>query len=349
MAVHDGERYLVAAIESVLAQRLDDLELLVVDDGSTDGSADMLRGITDPRLRVLTNERNVGLARSLNRGVADARGEFVARLDADDVCVPDRLARQVAFMDANPDVALLGSWYTKMMPDGTLGARVRLPTDHWALRWQLLLSCPFAHSAVLWRRQPVADEIGNYDERLAYSMDYDLWRRISKRFRVANLPADLLRLRVHPESMTATYGARSHEGVRMRSAEVAALLGWPNAELDQNERRLVQMHDLLLGTPRDRTVPEIVADAKELLRLHDAFVASEAALPVEEARRQRRWLRARLARRMLRASRVAPADGHRGATRTLMRAVAELAPGALLSRDGLRAYVTMASRRLVGR
>ena len=173
MAVHDGERYIGAAVDSVLAQRFSDLELIVVDDGSTDRSIAIVRERADPRVRVITNGRNLGLAPSLNIGVGEARGEFVARLDCDDVAMPQRLERQVAFMDANPDVALLGSWYVTMAEDGTLGEPIQLPTRHWDLRWQLCIHCPFAHSAVLWRRRLVAERIGAYDERLRFSEDYD--------------------------------------------------------------------------------------------------------------------------------------------------------------------------------
>ncbi|MEO6525571.1 MAG: glycosyltransferase [Gemmatimonadaceae bacterium] len=348
MAVHDGEQYVGAAVDSVLGQSFRNFELLVVDDGSADRSAEIVRERTDPRVRVLANDRNIGLARSLNRGLGEARGELVARLDADDLCVPDRLLRQVAFMDANPEIALAGSWYLEIDADGSVGPRRSLPVDHWDLRWQLLLSCPFVHSAVIWRRQKVADAVGHYDERLVYSMDYDLWRRISERLRVANLPEYLLHLRVHSASMTATYGARAREGVRLRAARVASLLGWPAADVEGNERRLVQLYNLLLGTPRDRTVREVVSDAGELIRLHDAFVASEIGLPVQEARRQSRMLRARLARRMLRASRDAPSDERGGASRMLLLAVADLAPRSLASREGLRACLALVRRRLIG-
>jgi glycosyltransferase involved in cell wall biosynthesis len=236
MAVHDGERFVCAAVDSVLTQKFRDLELIVVDDGSTDRSAEIVREHPDPRVRLVANGRNLGLAPSLNVGLAEARGEFVARLDADDVAMPQRLARQVAFMDANPRVALLGSWYTEMAADGTPGAQVKIPTQHWDLRWHMCLYCPFAHSAVLWRRTLVAERVGQYDERLAYSMDYDLWRRIAERLEVANLPESLLLLRAHAQSMTATYGERAREGLRMQAAYAARLLGWPAAESDSHER-----------------------------------------------------------------------------------------------------------------
>ena len=345
MAVHDGEPFLRAALDSVLAQTFRDFELIVVDDGSTDGSASIVRGLGDPRVRLVSNERNLGLAPSLNRGVAAARGELIARLDADDLALPERLARQVAHMDAHPDVGLLGSWYVEMPADGTPGATRRLPTEHWDLRWHLCLTCPFVHSTVLWRRALVAERVGGYDETLVFSEDYDLWRRIGERLVVANLPAYLVRLRVHPESMTSTYGASARTGLRMRAAAAARLLGWPSDE-QANEERLSRLYALLIGTPRGVGQRELLEDAATLLRLHQAF-ASDAGMPADVEAHQRAALRKRLARRLLRFSRVAPAaDGGRGASRELLRAVVRLAPAALLSPDAVGAGMTLAARAL---
>lgn len=302
MAVHNGERFVGAAVDSVLAQRLGDLELLVVDDGSTDHSAEIVRARTDPRVRVIVNEGNVGLARSLNRGIANARGELIARLDADDLAVPDRLARQVAYLDEHPDVALVGSWYVEMAEDGTLGARRTLPIEHWDLRWHLCLYCPFVHSAVVWRRAPVDALVGHYDEQLTYSMDFDLWRRIAARSRVANVPEYLVRIRTHAASMTSTYAARAREGIRLRAAYASRLLDWPAADAERNEEHFEHLYALLFGTPRGRASLDLLSDARELLRFHEAFVRTEQ-VPAAEARRQRRGLRARLARRLLHESR----------------------------------------------
>jgi glycosyltransferase involved in cell wall biosynthesis len=300
MAVYDGERYLAEAIRSVLAQTFDDLELIVVDDGSTDRSASIAQGIADRRIRLLSNPTNLGLSRSLNRGVSEARGELVARLDADDVAEPQRLARQVAFLDASADVALVGSWYLELGDDGATTPR-RLPVDHWDLRWHLRLTCPFVHSAVMWRRQPVADRVGAYDERLAYSMDFDLWRRITSVMHAANLPEYLVRVRTHGASMTASYGSRAREGLRMRAALAAEVLGWSGGEEGDDERRLERLYRLHVSTPREPVGRVWMRDARDLLRLHAAFVRSEG-VPPRVATRQRRAIVAGIMRRLARAS-----------------------------------------------
>jgi hypothetical protein len=345
MAVHNGDRYIGAAVDSVLAQRFPDLELIVVDDGSTDRSAAIVRERADPRVRLVSNGRNLGLAPSLNIGVAAARGEFIARLDSDDLALPARLERQVAFMDANPGVALVGSWYVTMAEDGTPGAPIRLPTRHWDLRWHLCIHCPFAHSAVLWRRRVVAERVGVYDERLRFSEDYDFWCRISAQLQVANLPEYLIHLRTHPGSMTSTYGDLTRQGLRMQAAHAGRLLGWPPDEEERNETRLTRLYWMAVSRPRGLTQPELLDAAAEVLRLHAAFVADER-VPRAEAERQRGALRMRLARQLLWASRTAVADGRRGASGALLRSVLELAPTALLSRQAVDAGIGIAARVL---
>jgi hypothetical protein len=300
IAVYNGERYLAEAIRSVLAQQFDDLELIVVDDGSTDRSAAIVREFTDHRIRLLSNTTNVGLSRSLNRGVGEARGELVARLDADDIAEPERLARQISLLDAAPDVALVGSWYLELRDDGATTPR-RLPVDHWDLRWHLHLTCPLLHSAVVWRRQLVAARVGVYDERLAYSEDFDLWWRLTSVLRAENLPEYLVRLRTHSASMTATYGSRARQGLRMRAARAAAVLGWGEQNEDENQARLERLYRLHVSTPRQPVGRQWISDARDLLRLHAAFVRSER-VPPRVAARQRRAIMVGVARRLARAS-----------------------------------------------
>src|SRR5690606_37374672 len=122
LAVHNGERYIQEAIDSILAQTFGDFELLIVNDGSTDATRDLVLSYSDDRIRLVDNDHNIGLPKSLNRGLRLAKGRYIARLDADDISEPDRLAAQVSFLQANPDVAMVGSWYRKIDGEGnTLG------------------------------------------------------------------------------------------------------------------------------------------------------------------------------------------------------------------------------------
>lgn len=193
MAVHDGAEYLKEAVASVLGQTFRDFEFLVIDDGSTDATPAVLASFADPRLRVVRQE-NRGLAAALNRGLYLARGKYVARMDADDVCLPRRLERQVAFMDRHPTVAASGTWVRAR--GGGRTQEWRYPTDPAEVRCRLLFHTVLAHPSVILRRDVLAREGLAYDEAFHYAQDYDLWERASRRVDVANLGEVLLEYRV---------------------------------------------------------------------------------------------------------------------------------------------------------
>ena len=319
MAVLDGERHVPEGIGSLLMQTHADFELIVVDDGSRDGTADAVRALGDPRIRLVRNERNLGLSASLNRALGLARGELVARQDVDDVSAPERLENQVAFLDAHPEVALVGSAYREVDDARRPIADRSVPTEHADIVWAMHFHSPFVHSAVMWRRVPVRDEVGGYDERLAYSMDYDLWRRIAARFRVANLPEPLVELRVHDRSMTATYGSRADEGRRARASHVGRVLGWPEAqrgadgETDSGQalvERFERLRSLLHGPVRPRAARDLADDVRDLYCLHGHF-CGERSVHAATAVAQRRRMQNALRRRLFDAARQCLAEGRR--------------------------------------
>jgi glycosyltransferase involved in cell wall biosynthesis len=236
MSVHNGARYLAEAVDSILSQGFADFEFLVIDDGSTDASAVILRGYSDPRLRVIHNPRNLGLTRSLNRGLGEARGRYVARQDADDSSHPDRLARQVTFLDANPNVALLGTGVRIINGRGRrrgLDVEVRPSTYH-GIQWRLLFGNPFAHTSTMFRRDVVWGEFGGYDESCVFSQDFDLWSRVLTRYQGVNLPEPLVNYRSHGMSIVG----RHDQGVRASHVAV-------NIEvLRRNILRILRRDDL---------------------------------------------------------------------------------------------------------
>jgi glycosyltransferase involved in cell wall biosynthesis len=192
MAVRNGAPWVAEAVSSVLEQTLTDLELVVVDDGSTDGTPALLASVPDPRLRVLRHEP-AGLTRSLNRGLAEARAPLVARLDADDVARPDRLMRQAAWLASRPEVGVLGTAALEVDEAGRAVRTVVPPEHDAAIRRELIRANPFVHSSVMFRRA-VVERVGGYDERLPVAQDYDLWLRLAPLTRFANL-ADVLVVR----------------------------------------------------------------------------------------------------------------------------------------------------------
>jgi glycosyltransferase involved in cell wall biosynthesis len=191
-------------LDSILAQTYNDFELLVIDDGSLDGTAAILEDYRtrDPRVRIESNETNTGLTKSLNRGINLARGKYIARMDADDVALPERLARQVAFMEANEQVGVCGTWAV-LLGEGE-GHLIRFPTNSETIRCQLMFDNPLAHPTTIIRKQMLKKNGISYDEHFTQSQDYDLWVRCAERMELANIPEALLRLRKHESQLSQT-------------------------------------------------------------------------------------------------------------------------------------------------
>lgn len=202
LPVYNCPLYVGQAIESVLNQTFADFELIVLDDGSTDETPTVLKRYFEPRIRHIT-QTNRGLAETLNRGIKLSRGRYIARQDQDDVSRPERFARQVAFLDAHPMCALVGTW-AEIWCDNERTNRVHAhPSDGARLKFELLLNNPFVHSSVMIRRS-VLDQVGVYctDLNRQPPEDYELWSRIARSFDVANIPEILHAYREVGSSMS---------------------------------------------------------------------------------------------------------------------------------------------------
>lgn len=225
MAVHNAERFLSEAVDSVLAQTFSGFELLLIDDASTDRSGAIAASYRDPRVRVVSNEVNLGLTRSLNLGLSLITTEYVVRLDADDLALPDRLARQIAWLDQHPDVAVVGSQAIAIDAQGHRIRRIsfhpqwRRPAGGVALDWYRTFDTPFVHSAVMFRREAIA-ALGGYDEAHSLEQDAELWMRAGRRYRLANLEEPLVAVRAHASSMTADPKRSEREGYAQRKASI---------------------------------------------------------------------------------------------------------------------------------
>jgi glycosyltransferase involved in cell wall biosynthesis len=197
MPVYNGEAYLAEAIDSVLGQTLHDFELIAVDDASQDRSRAILERFAraDDRIRVVANERNLGSSSALNRGWRVARARYIARLDADDMALPDRLSRQVDFLDAHQRVAAVGGAAITIDAHGRHMSVKRYPTTHRAIRSTLLRHNCLSHPSVTMRRAAL-EAVGGYRFRCA-AEDYDLWLRLSERFELATLPEPVILYRLH--------------------------------------------------------------------------------------------------------------------------------------------------------
>lgn len=201
LAVYNGERFLRCALDSIFGQTFSDFELVVVDDASTDRTPSILSDYTDPRLVRVANSENVGQTRSLNRGLRIARGEQIARHDADDVSHPDRLRLQVKAMRAHPNLALLGTAYERIDRGGRVLEKVSPPTSNEDLQIRLEEGNIFCHGSVMMRRDLV-EKVGGYNEYFSVTQDYDLWLRLAEHGELANLPQALYQFRFDGASVS---------------------------------------------------------------------------------------------------------------------------------------------------
>ena len=235
LCVYGDLRFLDGAVDSVLAQEFCDFELVVVDDGT--GETALFEGLArrDPRIRLVTNPINVGLAVSVNRGIAAARGDIIVRLDADDVAEPTRLGRLVEALDADPRLGLIGSWVTLTHEDGSVLRVQPMPETDLAIRWTILFHNPFYHPAVAFRRRAF-EAAGGYRPHQRVSEDHYLWFDMLPHCRAGNLAAPLIRYRHNSRGLTAQNAShkprnRTHA---IREASWAAL--GLNYELHDDER-----------------------------------------------------------------------------------------------------------------
>ena len=204
MSVLNGELYLREAMDSILAQTFPDFEFIIINDGSKDATSDILRSYADKDARIrVYDQENAGLINALNRGCTQARGKYIARMDADDIAAPSRLAQQYKFMEAHPQVGVVGGAVQFVNNKSELvKLEDQILLDNNELQRELLERCVFWHPTVLFRTA-IFHAVGGY-RRVLDAEDYDLWLRIAERADLANLPNVLVKYRLHPAQVSAS-------------------------------------------------------------------------------------------------------------------------------------------------
>ena len=283
MPVFNGERYLREAVTSILGQSFRDFELLIVDDGSTDASAAIIEELKRNDSRVRSRfQSNQGHVAALNAGLESVRGNYIARMDADDVARPGRLEAQVRFLENHPDIGVVGTAATLIDGDGRESGVVRFPSSHGAVRWALCFGSPIIHPSAMIRAD-VLRQAGGYDAEMRHAEDYDLWLRISRISRLANLEEPLLLLRKHGGNVSERSPADERRfSVHVSRAAMSDVLG------EQVPEALV--HQVWDAGPR--TASDAADVAHLVYRLYDATrrqttltAAEHAAIRRDAARR----------------------------------------------------------------
>ena len=194
LPVYNAEKYLTQSIESVLTQTYQNFELLLIDDGSTDKSKEIMYSYHDDRIKILLNKYNRGLVYSLNKGIKYAQGKYIARMDADDICLPQRFQYQVKYMEGHPEVDVCGTCIEAFSAQGSWV--ISYPQDDKQIKSKMFFGCAFAHPTVMMRRKTLLDNAYRYSDDFLYAEDYDLWCRMMKRCKFYNIPRVLLKYRV---------------------------------------------------------------------------------------------------------------------------------------------------------
>jgi glycosyltransferase involved in cell wall biosynthesis len=208
MAAYNGAALIGETLDSLWTQTFDDFELVVVDDCSTDNTLDVLRAVSDPRIRVIAAERNAGPVNTRNRAFAEARGRYIAGLDQDDICLPERFERQVAYLDAHPEIALIGG-EALVLQDGSTRSGIRSPVTSPALiEWLLWIENPLVWSSVMVRRSALPP--GDFTRpAILYAEDFDLYHRVARSGGgIARVDEPVLLYREHAAGVSKTHADR---------------------------------------------------------------------------------------------------------------------------------------------
>ncbi|MBE9913083.1 glycosyltransferase [Paenibacillus donghaensis] len=236
MPVYNNAAYVQEAIQSILNQTYTDFELIIIDDGSTDGSAYLVSLVTDPRVKKVFHQENKGLVFTLNEGLDMATGDYIARMDSDDHSVPERLSIQVSYMDDNPSIDLCGSAITY-----SIGRNAKInPVHHEEIKAWLLFHCCICHPTVMMRNRMI-NRLGiRYDVNYPHAEDYELWDRLASQIQMTNLPINLHYYRLHDGQVSNQHKVMQAYSVEKIHQRQFSRLG---LQLSAEENQI--MHDLI--------------------------------------------------------------------------------------------------------
>ena len=273
MTVFNGDRFLSQSIKSILTQSFEDFEFIIVDDGSTDHSWEIISKYqeSDIRVKPIRMGKNQGVAKAANTGLEIASGKYIARMDSDDISLPNRLAEQVAFMESHPDVGILGGRMRYMNEDGTLLNVLSVFQKNVDIHWTFLFESPFLNPTVMFRKSLLDRYELRYEPSAIYGEeDYELWSRFLSLTRGANLPNVLLYYRINTQSLTKTHGNTAPKIERDIAISTHAIqLYLPDASVTEPE--IVNLQRAIVGSP-----PSAKSQRSQLIpvyfKIWDAFI-----------------------------------------------------------------------------
>ncbi len=204
LSVYNGMPFLKYAVESILKQTYSNFEFIIVNDASNDGTLKYLKSLKDKRIKIITNQKNLGLAASLNKALSIAKGEYIARMDADDISLPNRFKTQVEYLRANPEVSLCGCWVDLIDKNGKVIGEKRYPANDLELKNALKWYQPIVHPTFMATKK-FYKSLNGYDTQFDYAEDYELLSRAIKNNKFANIPSKLFLWRLANDRRSRRY------------------------------------------------------------------------------------------------------------------------------------------------
>jgi glycosyltransferase involved in cell wall biosynthesis len=269
----NSEAFLAEAIRSILAQTYRELELIVINDGSTDSTEQIIRSFNDPRLVYLKNGKNSGLIASLNRGIEESSGEFIVRMDADDISLSGRIEKQVEFMIGHPEIGVAGTSYF-VFGYGKTG-KVKAVSAPEVLRTMLLFNSALCHPSVIIRKKVLHENNLLYREEFKHAEDYDLWVELSKFSKLGNLEDYLLKYRRHVQQVSARYAEVQKKNAGKTRKSYLGYLGF-SLSAEQHDT-----HAMIAENAMIRTMDELKKIENLLLELSVQNERSKAIAPAD--------------------------------------------------------------------
>lgn len=287
MSVFNGERYLRQAVDSILNQTFTNFEFIIVDDGSADSTWDNLSEYAshDRRIVLIRNEKNIGLTKSLNKGMRIAQGKYIARQDADDISLADRLERQAEFLDNHTDVVIVGSDCYTMDENGNHTGTYLYPKSDTEIRWLMLFQCNFAHPSVMLRADVLAQNGLRYDNKAVHAQDYELWSRLLSYGKGRNLSPPLVKLRIHADRISQTKASQQKALANSIAQSNVELFGFHISKADVTIIR--NFTKRLLPRSLTRRNMELCRVLLQILRTFENLPQVD---PVIARRIRRRWV-----------------------------------------------------------
>jgi glycosyltransferase involved in cell wall biosynthesis len=283
MPVYNSAHYVRDAIDSILGQTHTDIEFIIIDDASTDDSVEIVKSYSDSRIRLVVKDQNTGYTDSLNIGIETAKGDYIARMDSDDISFPDRFAKQIAVLEAEPRTVVCGT-AVELIPQGGI---LSYPCDSEMVKIALLDNCAMAHPTVMMRRSFLLETGLRYDRTFEPSEDYDLWTRIVHAGNLSNIAEPLLKYRQHAQQVS-----QIKDRLQKRNADRCRLrmLGYVADGLSEKDQRKFQVTYGLIPASNIAEIYEIMEWWHRLISNNQKRKVFDAALFKEFADRKRRAL-----------------------------------------------------------